>query len=96
MGRIDGVSVANAQGPMQFLPSTWAEAGIGRVIYAIPAMRLRRRPAIWCAAGDSKTSAGPCGVTTTVTTTVAPYSSMRPYCTRIPPPTAASTTGRCI
>jgi membrane-bound lytic murein transglycosylase B len=30
MGRIDGVSVANAQGPMQFLPSTWAEAGIGR------------------------------------------------------------------
>ncbi|WP_370455617.1 transglycosylase SLT domain-containing protein [Synechococcus sp. RSCCF101] len=30
MGRIDGVSVANAQGPMQFLPTTWAEAGIGR------------------------------------------------------------------
>ena len=30
MGRIDGVSVANAHGPMQFLPSTWAEAGIGR------------------------------------------------------------------
>ena len=30
MGRIDGVSVANAQGPMQFLPSTWAEAGIGQ------------------------------------------------------------------
>jgi len=30
MGRIDGVSVANAQGPMQFLPSTWAEPGIGR------------------------------------------------------------------
>ncbi len=29
MGRIDGVSVANAQGPMQFLPSTWAEKGIG-------------------------------------------------------------------
>ena len=29
MGRIDGVSVANAQGPMQFLPTTWAEAGIG-------------------------------------------------------------------
>ena len=29
MGRIDGVSVANAQGPMQFLPSTWAEPGIG-------------------------------------------------------------------
>lgn len=30
LGRIDGVSVAGAQGPMQFLPSTWAEAGIGR------------------------------------------------------------------
>ena len=29
MGRIDGVSVANAHGPMQFLPSTWAEPGIG-------------------------------------------------------------------
>ena len=30
MGRIDGVSVANAQGPMQFLPTTWAERGIGQ------------------------------------------------------------------
>jgi len=30
MGRIDGVSVADARGPMQFLPSTWAEAGIGK------------------------------------------------------------------
>jgi hypothetical protein len=30
MGRIDGVSVAGAQGPMQFLPTTWAEAGIGQ------------------------------------------------------------------
>lgn len=30
MGRIDGVSVADARGPMQFLPSTWAESGIGR------------------------------------------------------------------
>ena len=29
MGRIDGVSIANAQGPMQFLPTTWAEEGIG-------------------------------------------------------------------
>jgi hypothetical protein len=29
MGRIDGVSVANAQGPMQFLPTTWAQAGVG-------------------------------------------------------------------
>ena len=29
MGRIDGISVANAHGPMQFLPSTWAEPGIG-------------------------------------------------------------------
>ena len=29
MGRIDGISVANAQGPMQFLPTTWAEQGIG-------------------------------------------------------------------
>ena len=30
MGRIDGVSSANARGPMQFLPSTWAEPGIGK------------------------------------------------------------------
>lgn len=30
MGRIDGLSVANAQGPMQFLPTTWAERGIGK------------------------------------------------------------------
>ena len=30
MGRVDGVSVANAHGPMQFLPSTWAEPGIGQ------------------------------------------------------------------
>lgn len=30
LGRIDGVSSANAQGPMQFLPTTWAERGIGR------------------------------------------------------------------
>lgn len=29
MGRIDGVSVSDAHGPMQFLPSTWAEPGIG-------------------------------------------------------------------
>ncbi|KEF41885.1 MAG: lytic transglycosylase [Cyanobium sp. CACIAM 14] len=29
MGRIDGVSMADARGPMQFLPSTWAEPGIG-------------------------------------------------------------------
>ena len=29
MGRIDGVSVANAQGPMQFLPTTWDQAGVG-------------------------------------------------------------------
>jgi len=29
MGRIDGVSIANAQGPMQFLPTTWSEPGIG-------------------------------------------------------------------
>src|SRR5690606_18142456 len=28
-GRIDGLSVAGAQGPMQFLPTTWAERGIG-------------------------------------------------------------------
>lgn len=30
MGRVDGISVAGAQGPMQFLPSTWAQAGIGK------------------------------------------------------------------
>ena len=30
MGRLDGISVAGAQGPMQFLPSTWAESGIGK------------------------------------------------------------------
>jgi hypothetical protein len=30
MGRIDGVSVANAHGPMQFLPSTWNQPGVGQ------------------------------------------------------------------
>jgi hypothetical protein len=30
MGRIDGISLADARGPMQFLPSTWAEPGIGQ------------------------------------------------------------------
>ncbi len=30
MGRIDGVSSADARGPMQFLPTTWAEPGIGK------------------------------------------------------------------
>ncbi len=30
MGRIDGVSVADARGPMQFLPSTWAQPGVGK------------------------------------------------------------------
>ncbi len=29
MGRISGISIANARGPMQFLPSTWALEGIG-------------------------------------------------------------------
>lgn len=29
MGRIRGLSSAGAQGPMQFLPTTWSEAGIG-------------------------------------------------------------------
>ena len=30
LGRINGLSTAGATGPMQFLPSTWAEAGIGK------------------------------------------------------------------
>lgn len=30
LGRVDGISVAGAQGPMQFLPSTWAQPGIGK------------------------------------------------------------------
>jgi hypothetical protein len=30
MGRLEGISVAGAQGPMQFLPTTWAETGIGK------------------------------------------------------------------
>jgi soluble lytic murein transglycosylase-like protein len=30
MGRVDGISVAGAQGPMQFLPTTWTEPGIGK------------------------------------------------------------------
>jgi hypothetical protein len=29
-GRIHGLSTAGAQGPMQFLPSTWNESGIGK------------------------------------------------------------------
>ena len=31
MGRINGVSTANAQGPMQFLPTTWAEVVDGDI-----------------------------------------------------------------
>ena len=31
MGRIRGVSTANAQGPMQFIPSTWAAYGEGDI-----------------------------------------------------------------
>lgn len=30
-GRIDGLSIAGAQGPMQFLPSTWAEVSDGDI-----------------------------------------------------------------
>ena len=30
-GRIDGVSTAGAQGPMQFLPATWARYGVGNI-----------------------------------------------------------------
>jgi membrane-bound lytic murein transglycosylase B len=31
MGRIEGTSVAGAQGPMQFMPATWAAYGRGDV-----------------------------------------------------------------
>ena len=31
MGRIDGLSTAGAQGPMQFLPTTWAECCTGDI-----------------------------------------------------------------
>ena len=31
MGRIEGLSTAGAQGPMQFLPSTWAECCQGDI-----------------------------------------------------------------
>ena len=31
MGRIDGLSTAGAQGPMQFLPTTWEEVGEGSI-----------------------------------------------------------------
>lgn len=30
LGRVNGLSVSGATGPMQFLPTTWAEAGIGK------------------------------------------------------------------
>ena len=30
MGRLQGLSVVGARGPMQFLPSTWAQPGIGK------------------------------------------------------------------
>ena len=55
MGRIDGISVANAQGPMQFLPSTRAERGIGKGDIRDP--------------HDAKTFAVASGATTTAGTT---------------------------
>lgn len=43
MGRIRGVSVAGARGPMQFLPSTWAEYGEGDIDDPRDAIRAAAR-----------------------------------------------------
>jgi Transglycosylase SLT domain len=52
MGRIEGLSTAGAQGPMQFLPSTWAEYGLGGDI-------TDPRDAIHAAANYLAASGGP-------------------------------------
>ena len=77
MGRIDGISVANAQGPMQFLPTTWAEAGIGQgnirdphdAIQAAARYLVRR-------GGLSGYQPRGYGGTTTATTTDVPFCCM--------------------
>src|SRR3546814_13420666 len=47
MGRIRGVSVAGAQGPMQFMPATWAAFGHGGDVndYRDAIMGAARHPA---------------------------------------------------
>jgi len=39
---------------MQFLPTTWAQAGVVRATSAIPTTRFMRRPVTWCAGGGLK------------------------------------------
>ena len=76
MGRIDGVSVANAQGPMQFLPTTWAEPGIGAGDIRDPHDAIQAAARYLVRRGGLRTFGVVSGGTTTVITTDAPFFCM--------------------
>ena len=69
MGRIRGTSVAGAQGPMQFLPTTWARWGRGNV--PDPANSIMAAARYLAHDGGARPSAWTtrCSATTTPTTT---------------------------
>jgi hypothetical protein len=94
MGRIDGVSVADARGPMQFLPSTWAQRGIGQGDIRDPEDAIHAAARYLVRRGGSRTSAGGSGDTTTATAMCAAF-CITPSCSaRTPRRSQASTTGR--
>lgn len=94
MGRIDGVSVADARGPMQFLPSTWAQRGIGQGDIRDPEDAIHAAARYLVRRGASRTSARASGGTTTATATCG-VCCITPSCSaRTPRRSQAFTTGR--
>ena len=68
-GRIRGTSTAGAQGPMQFLPSTWAAYGAGGDINDTARRHLRRGPLPGRQQRRARTSTTRCSGTTTAPAT---------------------------